>query len=221
MIQTQIQPACLRFLESMYEHLVSLIEAAVEHCFPASFPQLKSFILYQLRELAQNCYTEKKIAVKECMERESKPFTQNHYLYDCIQKRRNESLKRRIMAAMAASKVHDTGYSDALHGQIEAILQRSSLVSMEDHKLCEMEVILDAYGKVATKRIYDDVPMIAKHMFAAFFERCRPSMKALDSELDNKMVESSQVAVKRKQLKTKLQTLQVAERAVRDLNMTM
>lgn len=157
MIQTQIQPACMNFLESMYEHLVSLIEAAVEHCFPASFPLMKSFTLYQLRELAQTCYTEKKISVKECMERESKPFTQNHYLYDCIQKRRNEPLKRSIMAAMAASKAQtgDTGYSTALHGQIEAIFQRSSLVSMEDHKLYDMEVILDAYGKVATKRIYD------------------------------------------------------------------
>ena len=224
MIKTQIQPACLRFLETMYEHLVSLMEAAVEHCFPVSFPLMKTFTLYQLRELAQAVYTEKVIEVKECMERESKPFTQNHYLYDCIQKRRNEPLKRSIMAAMNVSKAQAaSGYSDvnALHGQIEAIFQRSSLVSMEDHKLHDMEVILDAYGKVATKRIYDDIPMIAKHMFAAFFDRCRETMRALDSELDNKMIESSQVALKRKQLKAKVQTLQCAERAVRDLNMSM
>jgi hypothetical protein len=186
---------------------------------------MKSFTLYQLRQLAQMVYDEKKIAVKECMERESKPFTQNHYLYDCIQKRRNEPLKRRIMAAMKASKVStgidSAAYSDALHEQIEAIFQRSSLMSMEDHKLYDMEVILDAYGKVATKRIYDDVPMIAKHMFEAFFDRCRPTMRALDSELDSKMIESSQVAVKRKQLKAKVQTLKFAERAVRDLNMSM
>ena len=92
-------------------------------------------------------------------------------------------------------------------------------LSMEDHKLNEMEVILDAYGKVASKRFIDEIPMIAKNMFKAFFRNCRESITTTDSELEFFMHEGNDIALKRKQLKTKVEALQIAERAVRNLNM--
>ena len=217
MIVTQIQPACLKFLDAIFKQLVVLVETAAEICFPESFPRLKLHSVYKLRDVADTVYNTKTADLMQCMEREFAPFTQNHYLYDCIQKKRNERIERKCVAMAAAAE--KAGFASDLSQQIKAIFRQSTRLSMEDHKLNEMEVILDAYGKVASKRIIDEIPMIAKNMFKAFFQECRPSMTATDSELEILMHEGNDIALRRKQLKTKVEALQIAERAVRDLNM--
>jgi len=51
-----------------------------------------------------------------------------------------------------------------------------------------MEIILSAYGKVASKRIIDNIPMmIEMFMFEPLVEQLKKKIKVTDVELQNMM----------------------------------
>lgn len=153
------------------------------------------------------------------MEREMAPFTQNHYLFECIEKKRNMRLKRKCIAATKLISQGSAYDVNILAARIESIFSQVGRLSMQEHQLNEMEVILNAYGKVASKRIIDDVPMIAIAMFKGFLLKSRKEIKALDSELSSLMSESADVVATRRFLKKKVESLETGERAVRDFNL--
>jgi hypothetical protein len=84
------------------------------------------------------------------------PFTQNHYLFENIQKQRNQPLKRKLIMMLENNK----GDSAATVAIVKAAFDETSKMDMDDHVASEMQIFLDSYGKVAAKRIIDEVPML-------------------------------------------------------------
>jgi hypothetical protein len=168
----------------------------------------------QLRTLAQEQYENSKISLEENMQREMAPYTQNHYFFEIIEKKSLNRVKRNCIAAA------QLGLQPlAMTARIQSIFSQVRRLSMQERQLNELAVILDAYGKVAGKRIIDDVPMIARAMFEGFLKKFRQEMKALDSELSSLMSESADVVANRRFLKKKVEALSLAEKAVRDFNL--
>lgn len=214
LIEFDIKPACLAFLESMSESLQTLIKNAVDSSYPVLFPRVKYLTTQQLTALAKAVYEKQLDQVIQAMQRESKPFTQNQDLYQEIERKRNERLQMKIKGAMKNAN-DPVGRLIVL----DAIFAQQKRMSMDEHKLHEMEVILDAYGKVASKRIIDEVPMIAKALFQEFIRGCRKEISATDAQLAQVMSESSDVMAKRADYKSKLEAIHNAENAVREFNL--
>lgn len=62
--------------------------------------------------------------------------------------------------------------------------------SIQNHIAEEMELILESYGKVSTKRMIDYVPMTIEIMFSKLVNELRDSIKFTDSELASLMTET-------------------------------
>lgn len=83
-------------------------------------------------------------------------------------------------------------------------------MSIDDHNATEMEIILSAYGKVAAKRLIDDVPMISTAFFDNFFKTVRQAVQISDKDLETIMKEPSTIANKRTVLNKKIRDLSIA-----------
>ena len=84
------------------------------------------------------------------------PFTQNHYLFENIQKQRNQALQMKLIMMLENNK----GDSAATVAIVKAAFDETSKMNMDDHVASEMQIFLDSYGKVAAKRMIDEVPML-------------------------------------------------------------
>ena len=81
-----------------------------------------------------------------------------------------------------------------------------------------MEIILSAYGKVASKRIIDNIPMmIEMFMFEPLITKLKKKIKVTDVELENMMQEDPTIVNQRKLALTQLKSMEDAEIAFRNL----
>jgi len=55
---------------------------------------------------------------------------------------------------------NNKGDSAATVAIVKAAFDETSKMDMDDHVASEMQIFLDSYGKVAAKRIIDEVPML-------------------------------------------------------------
>lgn len=143
------------------------------------------------------------------IEVECQAYTQNHYLFDIIQKERFKKIKNKIL------KLADVG--GITKDAVSAIMSQSENLSMEEHAAEEMTIALDAYGKVACKRIIDNVPMIAQDMFKKLVPALQTALFFTDVELKKLMTENSEVRATRKRAKDTVKAMEKAERMFYDL----
>jgi len=113
---------------------------------------------------------------------ESFPYTQNHYLFDSITKMRNVRLKNRILKMVE-------GKTSGIEAIIESAFSNVEKMSMEEHVAQEMQIVLNAYGKVAAKRVIDNVPMIIQKRSRTLREELEKALQVTDEELSGLMVE--------------------------------
>ena len=81
---------------------------------------------------------------------ESHPYTQNHYLFENITKQRNRLRKQRALkgAQRLGSGASITLTPQELQKWVAEQFEHDDNMSCEEHVAREMQIILDAYGKV-------------------------------------------------------------------------
>ena len=86
----------------------------------------------------------------------------------------------------------------------------------------ELELVLDAYGKVAAKRIIDDVPMLIHRMCKDVLLRLEKALEfPSDEDLREQMVEGCNIVSRRSAALKKLETMKAAEQCFRRMSMAM
>ena len=222
MIKDQIAPLCTALLEQTRTAVSSLIGDIVkESVADDRFPRLKIFLLSSIEESAEKLFAFASTRVTELLEAESHPYSQNHYLFENIAKKRNERLQRALTKALqtagGGSGKIDVATANAV---IQSAFERNRRMSMEDHVAEEMLIILDAYGKVSAKRLIDEVPMIAMMLLSTKlhkdFETCARSVT--DSKLKELMAERSDILSRRAKAKEQLLAMEKAQEIFRELS---
>ena len=98
---------------------------------------------------------------------------------------------------------------------LKAVLEKTLTLSCKDHIADEMENALTAYGKVAFKRVMDNVPMACESVLKSILPKVQNKFKTFtDRELASLLAESQVIVLKRKNLKEKIQGLEEAEQAI-------
>ena len=90
---------------------------------------------------------------------EKHPFTQDSVLLESLAQARHQTLRRDLQIALRLEQdgVLDTKTIGVLMDQV---FERHAQQSAQDHMAEEMELVLESYGKIATRRVLDRSPMI-------------------------------------------------------------
>lgn len=108
--------------------------------------------------------------------------------------------------------------SDAVRLIINNAFTRQQNTSIDDHMANEMEIVLEAYGKVAAKRINDEVPMIFQKLIISITRLITTiSDGILDKDLEKLMIEDGSFLKKYNQANTENQKMTLAYDAFKKL----
>ncbi|KAL7574416.1 hypothetical protein ACA910_015792 [Epithemia clementina (nom. ined.)] len=83
---------------------------------------------------------------------------------------------------------------DAVPSILDAVFARHEQMSVNEHLAFEMELILESYGTIATRRVLDRTPMICWHVFRSFSSLLSNRLAAVtDSDLTAALVERTEL----------------------------
>ena len=204
-------PLCLQLLQDRKDAYVDLVRRAVSSAAVANrFPAFKRFFLLRVEqvvdEIFENCEREVDLSA------EVVPYSQNHYLFETILKMRNKRLRSKIMKMVA-------GKTAGVESIIDAAFSNEDKLSMEDHIAQEMQIVLSAYGKVAAKRVIDNVPMIIQKRTRALQSALDNALQVTDEELKSLIVEDERTVKKVKQDTAEKEKLDIAIKKLEKLHM--
>jgi hypothetical protein len=157
---------------SLVTDSIRTLEARIQETFSAysskRFPKVGGYFSQTITEVVNESGDAAQRKVEELLAMDTRPYTQNHYLFENINKRRNESLKKNVLAVLNSMVTPTTQQNEkvvdgsALLSAVAGVFTANEKKSMTQHVAEEMETVLEVYGKVAAKRIIDQVPMLVQ-----------------------------------------------------------
>lgn len=122
-------------------------------------------------------------AVVAYFDLEKHPYSQDKDLAEKISAGRHKYLKCELELALKCDSegVFDT---QAIKAIMDSVFERHRVVSVEDQMAEEREVVLDAYGSVAARRVIDRTPMICWEVFRSMPNAIREALYVPDDVLE-------------------------------------
>ena len=176
---------------------------------PPRFPGLKSLLQRHLRQVSDALVHEASLQVESHLAMEAHPFTQDEALFERMNRARYSRLKRELEVGLMAEQSSSEGQArvgklplskggisiDAMQTVIDDVFSRQEKMSVQEHQAFEMEIVLEAYGEIATRRVQDRTPMICWQVFRTFTNLLSNRLAAVtDHDLNEAMSERSSFA---------------------------
>jgi GTP-binding protein EngB required for normal cell division len=164
-IEEDWRPHCNKLLERTEEITRGAVSDAIkESLTPGRYPLLRALIEKQCRKASRELLVQAQKQVESHLHTEKYPYTQDHVLFENIAEARHRSLRRELEVSMRLDQegVYDT---QAIKAMMDSVFERNKQKSVEDHMAEEMEIVLESYGQVATRRVIDRSPMICWEVF--------------------------------------------------------
>jgi len=188
----------------LFDSYILIIEEiymrAIEYLSTAS--SLKSNILSitidAMSKIRDACRKDLEAALLQYM----RPYTLNHYLFDILLKMRNEPIIKSLKGIAQGDSVSLKA--------VLAILKSHGIgnASNEDKEALDMEMAINAYLKVAKKRLTDEIPLlINQHLVTPFLAEISDKLNLSDERLSEILAESPHAVDKRRLLYQKQESL--------------
>lgn len=181
--------------------------AQSHHAHPSC---LTNLFYLNVDTVAEDLIQEARKQVQRHLDVEKIPYTQDPLLFENIAQARNRGLKRELETAL---KVDQEGVFDtqAIKTIMDSVFERNVTKSVEEHMAEEMEIVLDAYGQCATRRVLDRTPMICWEVFRSFASSVQESLWSItDETLTECMKESPEFTQKYQALSEELEEMNKA-----------
>ena len=191
------RPHCDKLLEEAF----AISNESIDLCLDSSnigrrYQSLRLLVQNRAKLEVQKLYEREKSRLKNYLFDEMDPYTQNHYLFENLSKKRSERLKKELCIALGNAPVLAAPGATVEEVQantmkqsntiVEAVFDRNQKKSIDEHVAEEMEAVLDAYGKVAMKRFIDLVPMSCRRIFRGSPDAIRQAFDGIgDNELQS------------------------------------
>jgi hypothetical protein len=177
-----VQP-CEGLVQTMHDMLKDLVTKALDSISKASrFGGLRQFLMSRITQVLQSCTELAKEEVAKFIDRELKPYTQDHYLFENLAKRSNEWLRTELKVALGLPGPSRDINSSAVLNIVEAVFDKNQRKSIDTHMAEQMEHALDAYGKVALKRFIDVIPQICWYRIRSFPQELEKDFRQINDE---------------------------------------
>lgn len=144
---------------------------------------------------------------------ECRPYTNNHYLFENLKNLRMKDVKERVTSS--AIKDDNSGKVVQVDAVLRIIDTLFDSLSCEEHMAQEIDFGLRAYGKVAGKRIIDDIPMIIDRCLLMDISDQFINRQLTDSQLNEILAEDSVIRSHRNDLKEKVIKMEKAKEAIK------
>jgi len=214
MIDDQWRPLCDDIAIKSKEMITALVDNCIGSVKLNRFPLLLAFLSDEINSKLSLIFQATITDLEKLLSMNHSPYTQNHYLFENIQKKRNQALQMKLIMMLENNK----GDSAATVAIVKAAFNETSKMSMDDHVASEMQIFLDSYGKVAAKRIIDEVSMLLIRQINSIDDVIRSIINEVsDDQLRELMVEdSNQVRIYNQVLEEKTK-MEIAFKAFKDL----
>ena len=192
-VKSDWEPLSRAFATSALTELKSLLQWVLVQSVPAHYTKMAAALQHKMSQVVDTLFADCKTSVDKILEQESHPYTNNHYLFENLNKDRFKEMKEKLKSLATADprKVVDIVTIDALFDANENL-------SYTQYSTRELKMALSAYGKVAAKRLIDNVPMAVE---SALFKKVASHFEAtthlLDSEMRVLFAEPKETAFKR------------------------
>ena len=149
---------------------------------------------------------------------ENHPYTNNHYLFENLKKLRLKNLKKRVHEAAFKVDVDENEEAVVSINTVDGIVDDIfDSMSCDEHMVQEIDFGLRAYGKVAAKRIIDDIPMIIDRCLLMCIPDQILTRQLTDLQLSEVLTESSVSKTHRTELKEKVRKMEKAKEAIKSI----
>ena len=178
--------------------------------FANHVPSLADELHKQLKGHLESCKAEADDRLAKLLDAEKMPSTENHYLWDTINKTRNKRLE---------NKINDMGTGSSVSKASVIAILRSDIGndSNESQEVQDMIDYLSAYWKLAMKRYVDEVGMIVTQSYTApqclrvLERKLAEAISAADDEALGHLFQQEKTNVRRRsELKAKRDKLNAA-----------
>lgn len=208
-IETDWRPYCEKLVEKTRDIILATIHQSIGIIFPQEnvrYPALQRHFEKQCRTVANALMEDVYKQLHNHLEMEKHPYTQDQLLFENIAEARNRSLKQSLETALKFDQTKQAVYdTQALKTIIDGVFERNRKKSVEEQLAEEMEIVLESYGKVATKRVIDRTPMVCWEAVRSLTMSIQESLWSVtDQELDDIMRESSLFAARHQELSQEL-----------------
>ena len=192
-VKSDWEPLSRAFATCALTELKSLLQWVLVQSVPAHYTKMAAALQHKMSQVVDTLFADCKTSVDKILEQESHPYTNNHYLFENLNKDRFKEMREKLKSLATADprKVVDIVTIDALFDANENL-------SYTQYSTRELKMALSAYGKVAAKRLIDNVPMAVE---SALFKKVASHFEAtthlLDSEMRALFAEPKETAFKR------------------------
>eukprot|EP00240_Pyramimonas_obovata_P003444 CAMPEP_0118928644 /NCGR_PEP_ID=MMETSP1169-20130426/5850_1 /TAXON_ID=36882 /ORGANISM="Pyramimonas obovata, Strain CCMP722" /LENGTH=812 /DNA_ID=CAMNT_0006870673 /DNA_START=258 /DNA_END=2696 /DNA_ORIENTATION=+ len=225
MVTKDWRPLCWKLLEDSRSELSKLVVGCVLEAFPKRYPGLRMHLEDQVRAVVDEAHARASKQIEAYLQREAdEPYTQNHYLFENIAKKRNQALKQRLLKQLRGFKTNAqdgtpaTVSVDNVCELVEGAFTQNERMSCEEHVAMEMQTILQAYGKVASKRAIDEVPMMVQNMRREVVASLQGRLQqTTDLQLREMMFDPSDFTARHARASKKLEDMEIVKAVFRDL----
>jgi len=161
--------------QSAVQVIMSGVVESLTNEHTKSYPQLRTYVNLSLQKFFER--NQKKVIdrLNKLIVQECSPSTENHYLWDTINKIRNDRIEKKINA-MSDAAVYRYGVASSARVLATGHIKKSEVIAMlksslegnisnEAQEVQDMIDMLSAYWKLAMKRYIDHVAMIITDLF--------------------------------------------------------
>jgi hypothetical protein len=228
LINEEWKPLIKTFCDRVVDLLENLMKNTFEKTIPKAFNNLKVHVHDVSKKLCNSLIEIFLVDIdKISIYNSSRAFTQNHYLTENIQHKRMNIFENMInpfiddvpknQANVTISNSTNTKLSS---NNVNRKFRGLKNKKIEDDTTIEMYIALEAYGKVAVKRVIDEIPMIILQMFEEDLPnkiRLELLQNVDEKELQFCFHESVEVANKRKNALERMNAMKLALKELNDL----
>jgi hypothetical protein len=210
-IEEDWAPHCNALLDRTDKITREILNSALNDTFKTNrYPLLRSLLDRQCRKVAGELLIQALKQVETHLRMERHPYTQDHALFENLSSARHRSLRRELEIALRLDKegVYDT---KAIKTIMDSVFERNQQKTVEDHMAEEMELVLQSYGEIATKRVVDRTPMICWEVLRSLADSIQDSLwTTTDETLLQCMQESQEFTAKYRATREELKEMNKA-----------
>eukprot|EP00545_Synedropsis_sp_CCMP1620_P004859 CAMPEP_0119011730 /NCGR_PEP_ID=MMETSP1176-20130426/5852_1 /TAXON_ID=265551 /ORGANISM="Synedropsis recta cf, Strain CCMP1620" /LENGTH=777 /DNA_ID=CAMNT_0006964587 /DNA_START=314 /DNA_END=2647 /DNA_ORIENTATION=+ len=212
-IEQDWRPHCSTLINQTSDIVLAAVSGSllVKSSEVERFPKLHALIQLQSSRAARALLVKAEKQVEAHLMMEEHPYTQDQVLFESIAAARHRSLKREMEVALRLDQegaVYDTA---AIKAIMEGVFDRNRRKSVEQHLAEDMEIVLESYGTVATKRVIDRSPMICWEVFRSLVPSIQDTLwNITDAQLEDCMRDSDDFSQQYKDLTEELEQMNKA-----------
>lgn len=160
MIEKDWKPSCTKLIDKACTILLNQTLSITKKSFASHLPMLEVFVKNLINEAYQTNFGELTQGIAHALDIDMTPYTQNHYLFEVINKKRNSELQQRIIRQLKNIKTFncDEAKSTAII-TVNSAFPANECKSVDEHLAQELEIRIRQGGHQAHHRSHSHAPV--------------------------------------------------------------